>query len=221
MRLRPETLKKYVELARPILAEKAKKNKIELFGTCIAILVLFFAASFWDELSKNNVITILVVSIGVASLGFSIFFALRTNLLYHSRVADANIYSYTLQTNTSDDTCGKIARNWYWNSEKNREHAEVRAYSANFCSYSIIILLIGILVAIKWEQQHYWLYPFEASVVFIIIAFVISRSKRPNICRPLLIAKFPIDPKLPRWIEKDFIANHDWLKTPVEWEDDC
>ena len=47
---------------------------IEIVGIVIAILVVYFAVQFSNDLNKNNnVITILVVSIGVASLGFSIF----------------------------------------------------------------------------------------------------------------------------------------------------
>jgi len=123
-----------------------------------------------DERKETVYAIFLAILIFVAS----IYGTLRTGLLYDSRAADVNVYTYTRLADYSKgeetEAYKDIAREWLEFSEGFRKSANVRCYSGICCVWSLIFLIITLPVLFI-KKRKFWLIPFTISIVFFILAF--------------------------------------------------
>jgi len=109
-------------------------------------------------------------------LGFSIFASIHSNLRHNSETADINEYSYKCQADVSSTKEASIyqgiAKKWRDLSNVSRRTAKLRAYSAIFCWWGLILVVISLILAFL-DQTLPWLIFLVISLVLFISACVI------------------------------------------------
>ena len=128
-----------------------KKAIIIILIEIAVVVIVFFLFTKWlpeDRIKflETNNITILSIFLAIEILCLSMWITLRANFINDSRMADVNMYSYTLQARTSSGLAYKVSRikakEWYKASEACRDLVKIRTYSTGFSIFSLLFLAI-------------------------------------------------------------------------------
>jgi hypothetical protein len=118
------------------------------------------------------------IFLAVVILGLSLFLTIYSNYLINSRVAEVNADTYARQANISSgeeqQVYKEIANKWHDAYQDFRTTAKSRAYSADMCLFSLIVL-ICMCVLFPKEKLYWWFVPLLISFGFLVWSFLIYR----------------------------------------------
>ena len=206
--------------------------KKAIFSTLIEIavvVIVFFLFTKWlpeDSIKflETKNMTILGIFLAIEILCLSLWITLRANFINDSRMADVNMYSYTLQARTSSGLAYKVSRikakEWYKASEASRCCVRIRTYSANFSIFGLIFLAITFVLFLcslsLFSSVTFALFLF--SMALLIYAVIIYAFRLDYPCFKNIICKFP-QPVLDRRPEIQCMIDRNKIP-PIRWKNE-
>jgi len=116
------------------------------------------------QLLKQQGMPIIAVFLTLAALGFSIFGTIYSNLIHNAEMAEGN----ALQPNVI------LQAYWLKASRRFRGLARSRAYSANLCFWSLLLIIITLILFFT-PLRIPCLVTFIIAGVFLVIALIVAK----------------------------------------------